>query len=183
MTYSYKTILFISTTAVSSTVYSFFLFPSASTELFDMGLVTSLLALSAPLSAIATQASSSLSLSHAPQASLGSGLAFSDDVAHLLLLTKEFTLGSFTNSIPFFEMFFLTLNFLAVVFFLDLVINLFISNVKSFFWFKPFNFLKTSFFLSYTFMTSIDTLLAFVYFFFFIILFRATLLFCILFKH
>lgn len=166
MTYSYKTILFISTTAVSSTVYSFFLFPSASTELFDMGLVTSLLALSAPISAIATQASSSLSLSHAPQASLGSGLAFSDDVAHLLLLTKEFTLGSFTNSIPFFEMFFLTLNFLAVVFFLDLVINLFISNVKSFFWFKPFNFLKTSFFLSYTFMTSIDTLLAFVYFFF-----------------
>ena len=133
LTYSYKTVLFISTAAVSSTVYSFFLFPSASTELLDTGLLTSLLALSAPVTAVAAQANNQLSNSYLAQVSFVPNLTFSGETAPLLLLTKDFTLSSLTNSVPMFEMFFLALNFLAMVFFLDLVVNLYVSNVKSFF--------------------------------------------------
>ena len=61
---------------------------------------------------------------------------------------------------------FLLLNFSVYFFILDLFVKIFLSSFKSFFWFKQFNFLKTNLFLSYTFMTSLDTILAFTYFFF-----------------
>ena len=158
--YSYKTVLFMSTAAVSSTVYSFLLFPSVTADFFDISLIGSIMSLTFGLNVMDVKnKAADLFL---PKTQLQ---PFADNNS-LILFSSDFTMSALTNTLPFFEFFFAGLNFLVIIFFIDLFSNVLTSNTKSLFWFKPFNFLKTNFFLSYTFMTSIDTILAFVYFFF-----------------
>ena len=157
MTYSYKTVLFISAAAVSSTTHALILFPSVSADPLDVFFVSQLLSLSALWALNATKNTVPSQVPGTPLLENREGWA---------LFSNEFTSGLITNTLPTFDLFLFGINFLAVVFFLDLFSTLFASSTKSLFWFKPFNFLKTSFFLSYTFMTSVDALLAFVYFFF-----------------
>lgn len=158
MIYSYKTILFISTTIVSSVTYSYFLFPTLTLEALDIlplaTLLTSLLLTSS-------------STSNFKQELLQQQTLFSaNEPIALTFLTKEFTLKSLSISLPSVDFFFMLLNSFIIFFFIDLLLSIFTKSLKSFFWFKPFNFLKTSFFLSYTFMTSVDALVSFTYFFF-----------------
>ena len=158
MIYSYKTILFISTTIVSSVTYSYFLFPAFTLEALDIlplaTLLTSLLLTSS-------------STSNFKQELLQQQALFSaNESTTLTFLTKEFTLKSLSISLPSVDFFFMLLNSFIIFFFIDLLLSIFTKSLKSFFWFKPFNFLKTSFFLSYTFMTSVDALVSFTYFFF-----------------
>ena len=157
LVYSYKTILFISTAAVSSTTYAFLLFPSISTDLFDVSFVGQLLSVSSAWA---------LGVAKSKNTNVLSGNLLLKNLDEPLLLSNEFTSSLVTNTLPVFDLALFGINFLAVAFFIDLFLTMFTSNIKAFFWFKPFNFLKTNFFLSYTFMTSVDALLAFVYFFF-----------------
>lgn len=57
------------------------------------------------------------------------------------------------------------LGFLTLFFFLDLGFSFFCASPKSNFLFKLFGFVKTNIFLSYTFLTSLDVLVCFTFFF------------------
>lgn len=156
---SYKTILFLSTAAISSTAYSLILFPSLTLDFFDLSSISALITL-----VLSFNISKTYLAQIANESPISKDFIFSD--AGLTLFSSEFTLNVFSNSLPLLDFFFAGLNFLAIVFFIDLFSNILTSNLKSLFWFKPYNFLKTNLFLSYTFISSIDTILAFVYFFF-----------------
>lgn len=149
----------MSTAAVSSVTYSLVLFPSIALDFFDIGYISSFMALMLNFNSV------SMPWAQTPAVpNTSKNFIFSD--TNLMLFSNEFTLNLFSNSLPFLEFFFAGLNFLTIVFFIDLFSNVLTSNLKSLFWFKPYNFLKTNLFLSYVFMSSIDTILAFVYFFF-----------------
>lgn len=158
MVYSFKTILFISTTVLSTTAYSTFLFPALFTDFFDFYVISSILSTSV---LVLTQKQSA-----SFQNTFSDTIILSSQYQPLVFLHKDFSLKSLTIFLPSIDFFFNLLNFIIIFFFIDLFQNIFLSSNKSFFWFKPFNFLKTSFFLSYTFMTSIDALVSFTYFFF-----------------
>jgi hypothetical protein len=158
LVYSFKTILFISTTVLSTTAYSTFLFPALFTDFFDFYVISSILSTSV---LVLTQKQSA-----GFQNTFSDTIILSSQYQPLVFLHKDFSLKSLTIFLPSIDFFFNLLNFIIIFFFIDLFQNIFLSSNKSFFWFKPFNFLKTSFFLSYTFMTSIDALVSFTYFFF-----------------
>ena len=154
MVYSYKTILFISTAAVSSTAYSLFLLPALFSESFDLSLAAAL------LGGLLLQPSTVSTLA------VKTNLVLATNGLELTLLNKDALTKTITLFLPGLDFAFLLLNFSVYFFILDLFVKIFLSSFKSFFWFKQFNFFKTNLFLSYTFMTSLDTILAFTYFFF-----------------
>ena len=154
MVYSYKTILFISTAAVSSTAYSLFLLPTLFSESFDLSLAAAL------LGGLLLQPSTVSTLA------VKTNLVLATNGLELTLLNKDALTKTITLFLPGLDFAFLLLNFSVYFFILDLFVKIFLSSFKSFFWFKQFNFFKTNLFLSYTFMTSLDTILAFTYFFF-----------------
>ena len=154
MVYSYKTILFISTAVVSSTTYSLFLFPALFNESFDLSLAVAL------LSGLLLQSGAAYPLS------LKTNLVPAANGLELTFLNKDVLTKAITLFLPGLDLATALLNFSVYFFILDLFVKIFLSSFKSSFWFKPFNFLKANLFLSYTFMTSLDTVLAFTYFFF-----------------
>ena len=225
MTYSYKTLLFISTSAISSTLYSHILFPSFVSDSYNLGLATLLVAIATAKNQ--NQSKNDLCVTPNTEFTGGTGhkvYAYKNHVLgpcdkapggallssttpwgnhsnQELPLVKRYTLPSeptqpipqialrwseplnYTSYnrlqlefnglsqqsvslwLPGLELFFQLMGFLVTFFFIDLALRVFSSSLKSFFWFKPYNFLKTNFFMSYTYLTSVDAIVSFSYFF------------------
>jgi hypothetical protein len=106
LTYSYKTVLFISVAAVSSTTHALILFPSVSTNPFDVLFVSQLLSLSA-LWALSTTKNA------VPSQVPGSALL--ENQEGWSLFSNEFTSGLLTNRRLTF--FYLALTFWPLFFF------------------------------------------------------------------
>jgi len=168
LVYSVKFFFFFSTLVITGTAYSFFVFPVILDEVFDFEVFLYLL----PLTRWKGYQKwyftwfDSNPIRKNTYVTLFNGLFEEDYGSYSLFFFKEVSSNDLSLFFPTFNFFFSIINFFIIFFFLDLFIYFFLKGKKSLFWFKLYGFFKTNIFLSFNFLTSIDLIVSFTYFFF-----------------